>query len=109
MQTTTNTYPNSEQFTTEYGSVEIGHDDKEIFWRANIGGQEHSGKQPIDDRGLQAAKKEVREFVRTYLRDAHTSLKGQPQAPDAPGQDANKDGLTGGQATADNPGDVLGV
>lgn len=31
------------------------------------------------------------------------------QTPDTPGQDENKDGLTGGQATADVTGDILGV
>lgn len=31
------------------------------------------------------------------------------QTPDTPGQDENGDGLTGGQTTADNFGDVLGV
>lgn len=31
------------------------------------------------------------------------------QTPDTPGNDENGDGLTGGQTTADNLGDVLGV
>jgi len=31
------------------------------------------------------------------------------QAPDTPGHDENGDGLPGGQATADVPGDVLGI
>lgn len=32
-----------------------------------------------------------------------------PQSADTPGQDENQDGLTGGQTTADNLGDVLGI
>lgn len=31
------------------------------------------------------------------------------QAPDTPGNDENKDGVPGGQTTADNHGDVLGL
>lgn len=31
------------------------------------------------------------------------------QTPDTPGNDENGDGLTGGQTTADNTGDILGV
>lgn len=31
------------------------------------------------------------------------------QTPDTPGKDENGDGLPGGQTTADNHGDVLGI
>jgi hypothetical protein len=31
------------------------------------------------------------------------------QAPDTPGKDENGDGVTAGQTTADNPGDILGL
>lgn len=31
------------------------------------------------------------------------------QTPDTPGQDENRDGLKGGQATADAHGDILGL
>lgn len=31
------------------------------------------------------------------------------QTPDSPGKDENKDGLPGGQTTANVPGDVLGI
>jgi hypothetical protein len=31
------------------------------------------------------------------------------QTPDTPGNDENGDGVTGGQTTADNHGDILGI
>lgn len=34
---------------------------------------------------------------------------GESQTPDTPGNDENGDGLKGGQTTADNHGDILGI
>lgn len=39
---------------------------------------------------------------------AETTTEEQ-QTPDSPGNDENGDGLKGGQATADSPGDILGI
>ena len=42
-------------------------------------------------------------------QDETTQAPDPVQTPDTPGKDENGDGLKGGQATADVPGDVLGI
>ena len=49
-----------------------------------------------DDAAVQAGERAEAEPVET-------------QQPDTPGNDENGDGVTGGQATADTTGDVLGI